>query len=287
MNKHLVFLFGLATMMMGCTSCTSLFYQPNRVLYAHPAQLMIKDFQDLHWKSGEANLNAWYFNPNALKAKKSKIAPKGLILFFHGNAQNISSHFLNLTWILPQGYDFVIFDYRGYGLSSGQPNPDGVYQDSMTAMEEAWKIYKDNGYQKFIVFGQSLGGAIALRAMQDFIETPQISLLALDSTFLSYKKIAFDRLTSFWATFLLSPLAYLIVSDAYSPKDYVSQVPVRTLVIHGLKDQIIPFKFGEEIYNKLPDRKQFWQIPEGTHIDSFAAHGDKYQKQFVELLNSF
>jgi len=208
---------------------------------------------------------------------------KGLIIFFHGNAQNLTSHWLNLGWILREGYDVFIFDYRGYGLSKGSANQQGLNKDSLAALD--WAHKRAKSYPKFIVYGQSLGGVVSLRALQDFPHRADINLLVLDSTFTSYQGIAFDKLLHAGILIPFSPLAYVLVSDEYAATDFVSKIKIPTLVIHGDKDPVVPYKFGEEIFEKLTSKKKWWwSIKDGSHTDVFYPHHEKYRMRFLELL---
>jgi uncharacterized protein len=261
-------------------SCTSVFYQPDSYLYARPDQMNI-EYEDLFfYGQDKTRLHAWHLKNNK-KAKKSK----GLVIFFHGNAQNLSSHFVSLSWMIKHGFDVFIFDYRGYGLSQGEANGEGIALDAVSALQKGHQIYKKGQYEKLIVVGQSLGGNILMSAHQKFDSRNDIDLLVLDSTFLSFKKVANKKMRSLWPLWPLSPLAYLFISDRYCPNDYVSQIETPTLVIHGKKDGVIPFEFGEEVYKEIQaPNKWFWSVDEGRHINVFAVDNNRYQKEFLELI---
>lgn len=263
------------------SSCTSLFYQPDPYLYAHPKTLGL-DYDDLFFYSDDGTrLHSWH-----LRSKKD-IKKKGLVFFFHGNAQNLSSHMMNIHWIVDHGYDVLIWDYRGYGISQGKSSPYGIYRDTRAAYIHAHTIFKNNKYPKFIVYSQSLGGNIALRGYEDFKHKEDVSLLVLDSTFMSYQKIAADILRSTWVGTVLSPLAYILVSDQYATTESIKKVTTPTLVIHGTKDNVVPYKFGKEIFDKLKtNKKWFWTIQDGIHIDVFYSHKKKYQYEFLKFLES-
>lgn len=267
-------------MMFGCNH---VFYQPSRQMFTDPERLKLKDLNwTEHYFSSQdgTKLHSW-----RLQTKEEKV--KGLIILFHGNAENLSTHFLSLAWIIPHGYDLFIFDYRGYGKSEGVANRKGIYEDSLAALDEAYKIKEERKAQKFIVYGQSLGGIVSLRGIFDSPHYNKINLVVTESSFSSYQEIAFDRVWSSWLIFWLSPLAYLAVSDDYSIKKYLPKLTRPLLVIHGTEDPVIPFKFGEEIYrlSNKESPKWIWVIEGGRHIDAFWAFGDKrYQQKFLHFL---
>lgn len=260
-------------------SCSNLFYQPNSFLYSDPHHFKY-EFSNVKIPSTDkVSLHAWHFK------NISKVKTKGVVLFFHGNAQNISSHYYSVAWLSNHGYEVVVVDYRGYGLSTGKPNQEGVNQDALAAMNYTYEHYKKNNLKEFIIYGQSLGGAISLRALKDFKHRKDIYLFVLDSTFLNYKDIAFDRLTTFWLTLPFSPLAYILVSNEYSPEDFAEKLEVPTLVIHGNNDKIVPYKFGEEVFKTLPTgNKEMWTIEGGKHTDIFYRQDVDYKKKFINYL---
>ncbi|WP_417335961.1 alpha/beta hydrolase [Halobacteriovorax marinus] len=259
------------------TGCSSLFYYPTKYFYADPKKHSV-DYEDVDFLSTDGTqLHGWFMSD---KEKKKK---KGLILFFHGNAQNITSHWLNLGWIVKEGYDVFIFDYRGYGLSKGQSNQQGLNKDSIAALK--WAREKSKDYPKFIVYAQSLGGAVSMRAMKDIDFRDEIDLYVLDSTFSSYQDIAFDKLRHAGVFVVLSPLAYILVSDEYGPYKNLDIFKMPILMIHGEKDRVVPYKFGEEIYSKLKTpKKWWWAIEDGSHTDVFHPKHLQYRAKFVDFL---
>lgn len=262
-------------------SCTSIFYQPDRYLYSDPHQFQFV-FENVKVNSSNAvQLHVWHFKNIAI----SKC--KGVILFFHGNAQNISAHYPALAWASKFGYDVISIDYRGYGLSTGIPSQKGLYEDALAALDYTDQYVRTHKLEKFIVYGQSLGGNVSMRALGDFANIKAVSLLVLDSTFLSYKKVANDRLKSLWVTWPLSPLAWILISDEYSPQNMLGKITIPTLVIHGNEDQVIPYYFGREVFSKLPEGKKiFWDIPGGKHIDIFFREDVDYRSKFISYIDS-
>jgi fermentation-respiration switch protein FrsA (DUF1100 family) len=257
--------------------CSNLFYFPTKHFYADPKKHDI-NYEDIDFISLDGTqLHGWLMSSN--KAKKKK----GLILHFHGNAQNITSHWLNLGWLTKNGYDVFIFDYRGYGLSKGQANQQGLNKDSVAALNWAYELQKS--YPKFIVYGQSLGGAVSMRALKDFKHRDEIDLYVLDSTFISYQSIAFDKLKEAGIFVVLSPLSYILVSDEYSAREFVEELKMPILVIHGTKDPVVPYKFGEEIFSKITTKKKWWwSVEGGGHTDVFWPKNLKYRTKFSSFL---
>lgn len=260
------------------SSCTNLFYQPSDRQFYLPDQFKLT-FQDLYFKSGDGTRLHGWFLPARGKSK-------GTIVQFHGNAENISSHFLALAWVVNEGYNLFTFDYRGYWLSEGDANPDGVYRDSLAALEKAFELHQSAGGKHFVVFGQSLGGAISLRAVPDFRNKDKISLIVQDSTFSSYEEIAADKMRSVWLLWPLSPLAYPLISDKYSSEEVFDEITWPTLVITGGKDFVMPAKFGKRIYRNIASKKKWhWHVKEAPHISSFHVENGRWRTEFLKLLD--
>jgi uncharacterized protein len=279
-------------MISNISGCTSVFYQPTNYLYVHPKQLNLK-FEEIKFNSlDKTKLVGWNF--------PSSERPESFTVFFHGNAQNLTSHYLNLKWMPAKNHSFFIFDYRGYGISGYEnklygdgervirPNQQGVHKDALAALNKGYQLFKTSSAKRFIVYGQSLGGAILMRALEDFKKRDKIDLIILDSTFRSYQKLAFEKLWSLWPFKPFAPLAYLLISDEYSSRKFLKSNTTKTLVIHNLQDKVIPFHFGEQIFEQLinTEDKIFWKIPKGRHIDVFTERHKDYRGRLDALIKS-
>ena len=266
-------------------SCTHFFYHPDSHLYFDP-KVVGYHYKDVYFKSSDGTkLHGWYFKNQTKEAK-------GTVIQFHGNAQNISAHSPGLVWMIKNGYNLFTFDYRGFGLSEGDPHPKGVHQDALAALKLAYQTHKGSlkGQGKFIVIGQSLGGAISARALRDFSHKEDVDLLVLDSTFASYQDVAFRALKRRAVSLILSPFAYLVVSDAYSPEEHFEKLGIRTLVIHSKKDSVVDFKNGEDVYallNKSEKNKtDFWVTEDPLHINFFSIVNKENQRRFLFFLDN-
>ena len=269
MKSWLLFLFLL-------TGCSHLFYQPSQHQYLDPAQYKLK-FEEIWFSSKDGNpLHGWLFPAQG--------EVKGTIVHFHGNAQNISTHFLNLVWTAARGYNYFIFDYRGYGRSPGTPSQATVYQDALAAIDKADEIRHQRGGGKLVVYGQSLGSIISMRALSDYDQS-KIALVVQDSPFYSYKKIAFDRLTDKWFLIPLAPFAFGLVSDEYATWPILAKVTVPTLVITGSNDIITPSLYGRYIFKHIGAEQKWWWRTEAKHIDVYFTENGKYREMLLELLD--
>ena len=227
-------------------------------------------------------LHSWYFPAQG--------ESKGLAVLFHGNAQNLSSHYLSLSWMVRYNYDVWVWDYRGYGLSQGRAASRGVYEDTLVALDyvhEEMQERKKRSDEKLILVGQSLGGNLLMKALEDSPHRDDADLVVLDSTFLSYKELAKDKLADVWFLWPFQYLAYALISDEYSPEDALSRIKNPTLVIHGKKDSIIPFRYGAEVFEKIGSPKKWlWEIEEGGHISTLGSGKGGYDKKLIDLIEN-
>ena len=212
--------------------------------------------------SDNVELDAWF-----LPVDQSK----GVILFCHGNAGNISHRLDSLLLFYRLGYSVLIFDYRGYGRSEGRPTEAGTYRDAAAAwryLVEERRI--DPG--RIILFGRSLGAAVAAQ-----VATKQKAAgLILESAFTSVPDMAAE-LYPLLPGRLLSRLQYNVV-------DYVQQVDCPVLTVHSPDDEIIPFRHGKKIYAAARPPKSFLKL-KGGHNEGFFISGLVYKQGLADFLD--
>ena len=254
-------------------------YQGNNNLYVDPKQVGLA-YEEVIFESQGLKLHGWYFTQTTLKPSK------GVILFFHGNAQNRSSHFLALRYLLEKGYDYFIFDYRGYADSEGKASPENTVKDGLAALDV---VTKRNPTLPVSFFGQSLGGAVAMRTLVEYKRVhgmfpDSVKLLVLDSTFLSYQKAAASILSKHAITFLFQPLSFLI-SDTWAPVKVCDEFPrIPVLIFHGDQDQLFKETLGEEVYEAFRGPKRFVHVIGGHHTSALYEQTDDYRNtMYLEL----
>lgn len=242
--------------------------------------------EDVHFTTPDGEkLLGWYFKADPKFLAKNG-TPKGTIVQFHGNAENISSHYASLVWLTREGYNLFVFDYRGYGGSTGVPTQKGTVTDGIQALWRGLDFHHKSKSKLFIVFGQSLGGAVAAKAVEDFSARDQIDLMVLDSTFMSYKDVAQGVLARHWVTWIFSPLARVLISDEYSSEGAVKKFQPRLLVLHDEKDPVVPFDNGQEIFETAVCEKDFWKLNKSRHIGAFATDTYENRTKFLAYLET-
>lgn len=254
--------------------CTSLFLQPDRKPYFAGQAL------------GTAVEDIWIATPQGPRLHAlllpAQSAPRATVLFLHGNAENVSSHVRAVTWLPAQGYSVLALDYRGYGRSEGFASIDTAHADAELALR--WLLARDRG--PVIVYGQSLGGAIALNlvARTDADARARLRAVIADSAFASYRGIAREKLDQSWLTWPLQWPLSLLISNAWSPIDVIGRIsPIPLLLIHGERDVVVPPQHAQQLYAQAGEPKTLWLIPGGQHID--AMRRDELRARLLDFLN--
>ncbi|MBC7384779.1 MAG: alpha/beta hydrolase [Cryobacterium sp.] len=274
----------IAAILLGFSlnGCSSLLFQPSRSLYYDPAKMNLS-FQEVSFKSLDGTtLSGWYFKHTDQREK-----PKAVICFVHGNAQNISSHFMALTFALAKGYDFFVFDYRGYGSSAGEvEGPRAGVEDTISGLRYANERAQELGVP-LAVFAQSLGTALAVRALVEEKETLHPAFITLDSSFISFEWAGASVLSQFWLTTPFQPLAFLLLSDEWAPGRRIRELaPTPILFLHGEDDRIIRPRLGREAYEAALPPKEFILVPGVGHIGAFwGADGERIRRLFLEKMD--
>jgi len=257
------------------TGCTHLSIRPINFFFKHTKQFSDKPHvqqyspQDVWFKSADGlRLHGWYF-----RAKEEK----GTILICHGYFENISVHAEHDLWLIDAGYNLFIFDYRGYGRSEGTPDIDGVHLDTEAALEALALELPRAKQDGIIVFGESLGGAIAVYTVAKSHYMDRVKALVLDSTFSSYREIVREMIAgSIIGWPFQYPLSFL-VSDDYSPVKFIKNVsPVLVVIIHGTNDKSAAIHHGRALYEAALPPKAFWVSRTSGHV---VAHVDEKIKE--------
>jgi len=256
----------------GCVQ--SMFYYPDRVHYETPDALGLR-YENVRFTSADGTRLSGWFIPAAGRADPK--AAKGTVVHFHGNAQNMSSHWRFVAWLPAQDYNVFVFDYRGYGESDGAPKPRGVFEDSNAALDHV-RARADVDASRLFVFGQSLGGTNAIAAVGSG-NRAGVKAVAIESTFYSYRSIANDKL----------PGAGLLVRDDYAASKFVAAIaPIPLLLIHGTADAVIPHHHSQRLLADAKEPKQLIEVPGAGHLEPMAAprFGATYQQALITFFDS-
>ena len=218
-------------------------------------------FEDASFQADDGTkLHGWYV---------AHPSPRGVALFCHGNAGNVTVLSDTLR-VLNERHRLTVmtFDYRGYGRSDGKPSEQGILQDARAARR--WLAERTGTPERdIIIMGQSLGGAVAV----DLASQDGARALVLASTFTSLPDAATSHVP--W---LLPRWNMTMRMDSLAK---IRQYPGPVLISHGDADEVIPFAQGQKLYEAAPGPKQFFREPGGRHNDP---RSEEYRATFEEFL---
>jgi fermentation-respiration switch protein FrsA (DUF1100 family) len=238
---------------------------PGRILDRTPADIDI-DYEDVSIETSDGiRLHGWFVPGSGER----------VLLFFHGNAGNISHRLESIRQFLRLGLSVLIIDYRGYGQSEGRTSEQGIYRDA----EAAWRYLvenRDTPQERIIVFGRSMGASAAAQLAARY----RPLALIVESSFTSVPDIAAEYyrwLPVRWLTRL-----------RHSTKDLVRGASSPVLVIHSRDDEIVRFHHGEAIFEAAREPKAFLEL-RGTHNDAYLRDEQNYLaglRSFLDRLPS-
>jgi len=221
------------------------------------------------------NIQCWLFKYHT----SSKKVPT--LLFFHGNAGNISHRLPNIQLMVDElKCNVLIMSYRGYGKSTGNPSEIGIKLDSMSTLAYL-QNRKDINPRKIILFGRSLGGAVAADLAAHSPLTPQSPPLAaviLENTFTSIsdmQQIMFPALSLF----------SFLCTNRWMTIQAIKKVRVPILFISGGADEVVPTWMMKKL-NEVCSGPKVWKfIQEGEHMDTWTKPGYfPFVKKFIDDL---
>lgn len=206
-------------------------------------------------------LHAWWI-PSA----GSKLAT----LFLHGNAGNITHRGPHALEIVAAGSSVLLMDYRGYGKSAGRPTEAGLYKDA----EAAYAHLAARGYQprQIVLHGESLGTAVAV----DLASRRASAGIVLEAPFTSARDVAAKVL----------PLIGPMVVWSYNTRSKIQRVHAPLLIMHGDRDEIIPFEMGRALFAAAAAPKSFWTVSGAGHNDIVETAGPAYRQRLRAFYNS-
>lgn len=268
------FLPAIFLLPMLLSGCSKLFFHPHSYLMDTPDRHGIEYQVETLWAADGTLLNAWFL-PAQGEAKAT-------VLFLHGNAENISTHFRNIKWMPAEGFNVLALDYRGYGASQGVPTLAGAQMDIDAAMRSLLQ-HQGVDPQRIVIFGQSLGGALAIYYAAHTAYRASIRAVVIDSAFYDYRLIAKEKLSTSLITWPFQWLPWLAIDNAYSPATSVATLsPLPLLLMHGDKDVVIPQHHSQQLFEQAREPKELWIVPDAGHTQSL--QNESVRKRLIEYL---
>lgn len=236
-------------------------YFPERRLISTPHEIGERHEAITFRAEDGAELSGWF-----VPAQNSR----GVVLFCHGNAGNISHRLPYLEIFGRMGLSTFIFDYRGFGESEGKPTEQGTYLDAGAAWNYLVKKRKV-APERIVILGESMGGAIAAWLAQ----AHRPAALILQSAFTSLPDVASQLYPLFPARWL--------ARYGYGTKEYIRRADCPILVVHSSEDEIVPYSHGRKLYDLAREPKEFLEL-KGDHNSGFMISGEDYSeglKRFI------
>jgi fermentation-respiration switch protein FrsA (DUF1100 family) len=224
-----------------------LIYFPTRGYDATPTDAGLV-FEDLRIATKDGvKIAAWYVPHEQAR---------GLVIFCHGNAGNIADRLHTIKELHRLRLNVLIFDYRGYGESEGKPTERGTYADA----EAAWRYLTETRgepAERIVIFGRSLGGAVAIELASR--HTPAALIVELSFTSIAdVGKLHYPLLPVRW-----------LVTYRYASIEKVPNLTCRKLFLHGKDDELIPLTIGRALFDAAAEPRQFIETPGGHNAGGF------------------
>lgn len=238
-------------------------FHPLKEMLTNPSRLGI-EYQEHRIKTSDGEqIIAWYLPRADARAE---------ILFFHGNAGNLSVWLDFLVQLYNNDYSVLALDYRGYGASTGRPTEEGILEDSRAFIDFYWK-HLAQAELPVIYFGRSLGGVTS--AYASTVREP--AGLILEATFP-------DKAT------LLEHYPFLRFLNQFSRYrlptiEFLRKVDCPILLIHGDRDTVVPLSVGERLFDLIEGDKEFYVVKGADHNAQHIAGGKEYWTRIENFIN--
>jgi fermentation-respiration switch protein FrsA (DUF1100 family) len=232
---------------------------PDRDLVADPAAIGL-DFREVHIDTDDAErLHGWFVPGEGDQ----------VVLFFHGNAGNVSHRLESIRVFHQLGVSVLALDYRGYGRSTGRMSEEGSYIDARAAFRFLREVEGFDARQ-IVLFGRSLGSAVAI----ELATRVRPGALIVESGFTSIPDIGARH-------YRLLPVR-MLARIRYDSLSRVPGIRCPKLIIHSRSDEMIPFDMGQQLFESAADPRTFLEI-EGGHNSGIRAKGPAYVEGLAEF----
>lgn len=180
---------------------------------------------------------------------------ESVVLYCYGNGGNLSNRIGMIELFHEMGLSVFIFDYRGYGKSEGNPSEEGTYLDG----DAAWEYLLSIGYKpkNIILYGESLGGAVAAKLVSE----NKAKGLVLAGSFTDINTLAQEH-------YFFLPIR-LISRYRYPTVEYLQKTDSPVLIVHSTEDKIVPYRYGQELFEKAKEPKTLLSLRGGHNTAIF------------------
>ena len=266
MNKffYIPVLLGLITYLIVLTYIylfqRNLLYHPS--VNGYQSDEINFDYEEVFIKNNEGiKLKAWLHKKDLVNRKT--------ILFFHGNAGDLSNRNYKLNELSKLDINFLIIAYRGFSGNKGSPSEQGLYEDARSALD--WLKINGVNEKNVILYGESLGTAIAVEVAQN----KNLAGIILESPFTSMIELAQKY-------YPILPVKFLL-KDKYETIKKLQNISSPILVLHGELDTIVPFTMGKKLFEQAKKPKFKYFIDNDNHMMRYDQNLLDELKKFISL----
>jgi uncharacterized protein len=266
-NAGVAVSIGIILGLTGCRVDKAFIFFPSREIEATPESVGL-GYEDVYFKTADGvRLNGWF-----VPATGSAPEPQAVMIWFHGNAGNISHRLDNLRRFHDElGVSVFLFDYREYGRSEGSVSEEGTYRDAEAALGYLTSRTGLNA-GRLVYFGRSLGAAVAIDLA---LKAPPRALI-LESPMTSIRDMA-------RAVLPYLPTGFLIRTE-YDSLSKIEKVRAPLLILHGDRDEVVPIEQGRRLFGAAHPPKEFYAIPGASHNDTYFIGGGRYWETWRKFL---
>jgi uncharacterized protein len=254
-----------------------LIFNPHRELLKLPSDAEFKMPYATAWISVPGNkgkIHGWWIPPESVTERKNRDRPQ-VLLYLPGAGGNKGNNLWRIKGFHKLGLATLAIDYRGYGQSKGNfPNESQFYTDSQAAWNYLTQVRRIPP-QQIIIYGESLGGAIALDLA---LKHPDAGGLVMQSTFTSMEETV-KRIDYRFGFFPIN----LLLTERFNSIAKMRSLQVPVLLIHGTSDRVVPYDMSQRLYQAAPQRKELLLIPQGGHFQIYRRGG----KSYLQAISNF
>ncbi len=233
-----------------------------------------------NWESASADFHprdVWFTTRDGVKlhgwffATAATDAP--MILWFHGNAGNITERSLIAEGLRRHGVNVLLFDWRGYGKSEGDPSESRLYLDAEAVYDFAIRDLHARA-EAIALYGESLGGPYAA-----WLATQRRArCVVIENSFPSLRDLGN-------ALYAPVPLGYFALCSMTTTR-WLNEAGLPVLVMHGRRDQVIPFTLGMRLYEGLRVPKRLLVSDTAGHSEIASVEGERYYETVTSFVKS-
>lgn len=200
------------------------------------------------------------------------ITPKATILMIHGNSGNITRWAENAKYFYNHNYRILVFDYEGFGKSTGHPTHTNVVSDT-----EVFLNYLHKRYGKVILWGLSIGGNLSVEVA--YRNADKVEGLMIEGAFTTHNEIARTKVP-----LIFKPFVFLLVKSPYKSKCIIEKLHMPVLIAHSKTDNVVPYEMGKELFKRANEPKLFLDL-EGDHCLGIKNNTSEYFQWIDETFN--